>query len=1262
MPAPLALIGPALKMLATQGVKQAAIQTAKGAAKNAVKNKAKNFVTGKGRKKKGKRGKGGALVKSGSGQRSGGGGGGGSIVASTPMVGNYRVETVSQKPGEVGKPSKVSFEAINNQLDSIIALTGVLKKTSAAKMKTAINRRKAERKAAEKEKKRLRESLLEAGKGAAGMIGGVAAPITKAFDPLKFFTNILLGSLLMWIIANGSKITAFLKMTLALFNNAGKLLKFGFKQLGKVFKAGLKLIGKLGGPIVKAGKALKKVFGKVGSKIGKAFKALGRGLANFGLNILNKIKNAGRAMMNLPAKGVNALKGALTGGGKGAFAANKGLNKLIGETGSVVASNAGTASRAAGTMSNATRSLRLRHGDEAARMYQGLIDNGMKPSRASKYVSNAISSGKLTSQPLQGLARQTGGSQLLKGGPGRSANRVIAKLGGKNALKATKALKASLGRIPIIGGLITLVVSLLSGEPVTQALFKAGGAVLGGFLGSFIPIPVIGTLFGEILGEYVGDLMYVLLNGGGAEAVGQKLKQDLEGALSVGQKALDWIGNGFQKFYKGIPKVSIPGLGWITQGKLDKIPDPLWLINPLNPLEKLNLFWKSFFGSGEVAEGETKDRDEPAGEVPPPRRPEPVNTSEVLSSGNVTPMAKAAIENVVPETIDNKSGLDGQITKNWGFNYTDNVYFTYNGNKYRAMKGPSGSANPGERGWSIHEDKLFGSQIDTTGGKNQAIVAHFIEYMDLTHGKGSSLPFFEANGGFYDKKTRGFLGKTVEEAKAALANKNPGSTPLLPSAIKSSGTVSAEDITPGMSRKDKFMMIYNAAVAAGDPMPALSAAQSMFETGFLTSELSLKANNPYGQTGKGDAGYYDYRNASKNTKWALYSSYNAAVKHHIKRWSIKTPQGNPGYSKYDNPMEAMRGIIENYAPAKDSNNHAHYLAGVEAILKEMGFDPNAPETPQLQPQRAPQLPDPQQTVQPQAPLVPGNEPQTTQSVQVPPTVTPPPTGTGLTNIVPVENLQSIGAGTGEVGMTSGRGMRTNPVSGKRKHHAGVDIGTSGKRGYYVAFKLSGKVSDVGTFSGYGKTVVLTCGDKDFLFAHLAQIMVRKGQAYNGEIIGEIGNTGAGTGEHLHFEASPAGTGGYGKDEDPMPYVKYLTIGKMGDGSPVGTNDPATMSIQDPSSSVSGVTPVPGVQVPRSLSAASISTQPGASQIPNSISQNLSYQLPGGQQVIMMQSPGGQQLGAVVSGGGQGSIVMMGSQEVLNSYHKSQILGFLYKQG
>ena len=69
------------------------------------------------------------------------------------------------------------------------------------------------------------------------------------------------------------------------------------------------------------------------------------------------------------------------------------------------------------------------------------------------------------------------GSQLLKGGPGRSTNRIIVKLGGKNVLKPLRALKNTLGRIPVVGSLITvLLVSLLSGDPIEQTLFKTGGA------------------------------------------------------------------------------------------------------------------------------------------------------------------------------------------------------------------------------------------------------------------------------------------------------------------------------------------------------------------------------------------------------------------------------------------------------------------------------------------------------------------------------------------------------------------------------------------------------------------------------------------------------------------------------------------------------------------------------------------------------------------------------------------------------------------
>ena len=58
-------------------------------------------------------------------------------------------------------------------------------------------------------------------------------------------------------------------------------------------------------------------------------------------------------------------------------------------------------------------------------------------------------------------------------------------------------------KIPIVGPLVITIVSLLSGEPATQAIFKGLGAALGGALGTLIPIPFLGTLIGETIGVFV---------------------------------------------------------------------------------------------------------------------------------------------------------------------------------------------------------------------------------------------------------------------------------------------------------------------------------------------------------------------------------------------------------------------------------------------------------------------------------------------------------------------------------------------------------------------------------------------------------------------------------------------------------------------------------------------------------------------------------------------------------------------------------------
>ena len=130
-----------------------------------------------------------------------------------------------------------------------------------------------------------------------------------------------------------------------------------------------------------------------------------------------------------------------------------------------------------------------------------------------------------------------------------------------------------------------------------------------------------------------------------------------------------------------------------------------------------------------------------------------------------------------------------------------------------------------------------------------------------------------------------------------------------------------------------------------------------------------------------------------------------------------------------------------------------------------------------------------------------------------------------------------------VGITDKFGIaRSDYGIGNSLVHTGVDIGTTSTPGFHTAFNIQeGVVVANASHPKYG--VHIDIQDKDgvvYRFAHLKNYnpALKVGAPYNGEVIGEIGNTGASTSEHLHFEKIVDG-----KQIDPTEDLNKLTIGK-----------------------------------------------------------------------------------------------------------------------
>ena len=537
----------ALPMLLGGVVKGLAGNTAKGAISGGKKAKdAKRFVSGKS-----------SIIKQ---QKE-------NIVKKTDVIPQRQTKFISL-PSSVykvpeTKPDKdVSPDTLKKQLDNIDKTTQSLILIGKTENENLESLAQSAEEESDKRKRERLENKLEQGKKKTSRGVSFISPKGE-FDPLGFLTNILLGG-----------------AALGLLN----LLNGIIPQLNNASADGDKNLGLLKNFLVTTSlliKPIKNVLKSIASRIG----IIGRTLKNSFRNIVRGIKSTFSAI-------------------------GRGINKLVKQAlGIRTPSPTGLGAVGTGvpTGTNPFRTPRGRTPStfalEQARRNtprpQGTVRPGSIAART-RQLGASLQTGTAFGGKAAGLQRG------LYKAPGRISN--FAR-GGVNAARATMAAtKGFLKRIPILGSLLVGIFTYIETGRIDQALFRAGGAAIGGALGSFIPF--LGTIIGTFAGEYIGDLFFIGLRGGGIDAVGKKLKQDFMAALEGGKIAFDWIGGMlskakdaavnwisgvFTRFYDALPKFEIPE-------KIGFVPFPFGLggteiINPIafaNPLTLPKALLKAF--------------------------------------------------------------------------------------------------------------------------------------------------------------------------------------------------------------------------------------------------------------------------------------------------------------------------------------------------------------------------------------------------------------------------------------------------------------------------------------------------------------------------------------------------------------------------------------------------------------------------------------------------------------------------------------------
>jgi murein DD-endopeptidase MepM/ murein hydrolase activator NlpD len=130
----------------------------------------------------------------------------------------------------------------------------------------------------------------------------------------------------------------------------------------------------------------------------------------------------------------------------------------------------------------------------------------------------------------------------------------------------------------------------------------------------------------------------------------------------------------------------------------------------------------------------------------------------------------------------------------------------------------------------------------------------------------------------------------------------------------------------------------------------------------------------------------------------------------------------------------------------------------------------------------------------------------------------------------------LGSPLDTISISSNYGIRKGRLGGGWRMHSGIDL--KGTRWDTVFATGSGFVSMAQWNAGYGKCIKIDhIEGYSSKYAHLSKMFVKKGDFVSkGTPLGKCGNTGATTGQHLHYEINING-----KTVDPYLFLTFDSI-------------------------------------------------------------------------------------------------------------------------